>query len=923
MSKTNNSEHIRIKGANLHNLKNISVDIPKNKLIVITGLSGSGKSSLAFDTLYAEGQRRYVESLSSYARQFLGRLKKPNVKSIEGITPAIAIEQKVNSKNPRSTVGTSTEIYDYLKLLYARIGSTISPISNKKVTRHSVEDVVNYILDKKEDTPIYILSRIDYKRKNDLKEKLSNLSKQGFARILFNNVVIKIDSLIEKEINSECYLVIDRLKVKNNTIFKNRISDSVNTAFHEGNNECIIYLVNEKKKNTFSNKFELDGLKFIKPTSNFFSFNNPLGACPHCEGYGSSIDIDENLVIPNTNISVYEDAIVCWKGEKLSKWKKEFINASHKFNFPIHKPYKKLNKEEKEALWNGNEFCKGINHFFSFIESKSYKIQYRVLLARYKGKTRCKECDGNRLRKETNYVKIKNTSITDLINLSIKELQLFFKDLKLNKYEQKIAKRILIEIKSRLQYLLDVGLGYLTLNRHSSTLSGGESQRINLATSLGSSLVGSLYILDEPSIGLHASDTQKLINVLDSLRDLGNTVIVVEHDEQIIKKADYIIDLGKEAGINGGEIIFSGTYKNLIKSKESYTSLYINNKIKITRLNNRAIGRKKLELRGAFENNLKSIDISIPLKCLTVVTGVSGSGKSSLIEKTLYPALLNKLGIYSKKPGKFLSISGENHIEKIEFVNQKPIGKSSRSNPSTYLKIYDDIRYLFSKTKLSILKGYKPKHFSFNVIGGRCENCEGEGRVKIEMQFMADVNLECDICSGTRFKKEILEVKIDNKNINDILNMSVIEAFDFFTSINQNKLAKKLTPLLDVGLEYIKLGQSSSTLSGGEAQRVKLAYFLSKSNNHTNTLFIFDEPTTGLHFHDVNKLVKSFEALLNLGNSIIVIEHNLEIIKCADYIIDLGPSGGEKGGKVVFSGPAKEILNNNKSLTASFLKNKL
>ena len=923
MKKTSNSEYIRIKGANLHNLKNVSVDIPKNKLVVITGLSGSGKSTLAFDTLYAEGQRRYVESLSSYARQFLGKLKKPDIKSIEGIAPAIAIEQKVNSKNPRSTVGTSTEIYDYLKLLYARIGNTISPISNRKVKRHSIEDVVNYILENKEDTPIYILSKIDYKSKNDLKEKLSILSKQGFARILVNDIIFKINSLIEKKTNSECYLVIDRLKVKNSSVFKNRIYDSIGTAFHEGRNECIIYKLNEKKKINFSNKFELDGLKFIKPTSNFFSFNNPLGACPHCEGYGSSIDIDENLVIPNMKLSVYEDAIVCWKGEKLSKWKKKFINASHKFNFPIHKPYKKLNKEEKEAIWNGNEFCKGINQFFSFIESKSYKIQYRVLLARYKGKTKCKKCNGNRLRKETNYVKIKNITITDIINLPIEELQLFFKKLKLKKHEKKIAERILVEINSRLQYLLDVGLGYLTLNRHSSTLSGGESQRINLATSLGSSLVGSVYILDEPSIGLHASDTQRLINVLHSLRDLGNTVIVVEHDEQIIKKSDYIIDLGKEAGVNGGEIIFNGTYRNLIKSKESYTSLYLNNKINITTLKKRTIGTDKIKIKGAFENNLKSIDVSIPLRCLTVVTGVSGSGKSSLIEKTLYPALLNKLGIYSKKPGKFISISGENHIDKIEFVNQNPIGKSSRSNPSTYLKIYDDIRYLFANTKLSLLQKYKPKHFSFNVTGGRCENCKGEGKVKIEMQFMADVDLECETCNGRRFKKEILEVKVHKKNIHDILNMSIIEAFNFFTSINQNKLAKKLIPLIDVGLDYIKLGQSSSTLSGGEAQRVKLAYFLSKSTNNTNTLFIFDEPTTGLHFHDVNKLVKSFEALLNLGNSIIVIEHNLEIIKCADYIVDLGPKGGEKGGNIVFSGPAKEIRNNKKSLTASFLKDKL
>ncbi|WP_372937321.1 excinuclease ABC subunit UvrA [Seonamhaeicola sp.] len=918
----NPKENIIIKGAKLHNLKNIDVVIPRNQLVVITGLSGSGKSSLAFDTLYAEGQRRYVESLSSYARQFLGRLNKPKVDYIKGIAPAIAIEQKVNSTNPRSTVGTTTEIYDYLKLLFARIGKTFSPISGKEVKKDTVTDVLNYLKTFNEGEKLLLLAPIHLEEGRSIEDKLNALNQQGYARIKVNNDVVRIN---EAEISDgdNFQLVVDRVIVKHEEDFYNRLADAIQTAFFEGKGECAIETLKDKNIHVFSNKFELDGISFLEPNVHLFSFNNPYGACPKCEGYGDIIGIDEDLVIPNTALSIYENAIFPWRGESMSWYKDQLVNNSHKFNFPIHKPYFELSEEQKQLVWTGNKYFEGLNSFFAELESKAYKIQNRVMLSRYRGKTKCKTCNGKRLRAEANYVKIAGASITDLVEMPLKKLAVFFKQLELNDYDAKVAKRLLKEINSRLTFLSNVGLDYLTLNRRSNTLSGGESQRINLATSLGSSLVGSMYILDEPSIGLHPKDTERLISVLKSLRDLGNTVIVVEHDEDIMKAADDIIDIGPEAGTFGGNVVAEGSYKDILAS-ESLTAQYLNETLKIEVPKTRRTSKYHIDIIGARENNLKNIDVSFPLGMLTVVTGVSGSGKSTLVKKILFPALQKELTDFSDKPGQFTSLKGNySNIKTIEFVDQNPIGRSSRSNPVTYIKAYDDIRSLFANQKLSKIRNYQAKHFSFNVDGGRCETCKGEGEVTIEMQFMADVHLECETCKGKRFKKEILEVTYANKNIDDILNLTIDEAIAFFDANNLTKIKNKLQPLQDVGLGYVTLGQSSSTLSGGEAQRIKLASFLGKGNKADKALFIFDEPTTGLHFHDIKKLLKSFNALIDNGHSIIVVEHNIELIKCADYIIDLGPEGGENGGKVVASGTPEEIIKIKTSSTGKYLKDKL
>ena len=924
ISTVNPKTNIIIKGANLHNLKNIDVVIPRNKLVVITGLSGSGKSSLAFDTLYAEGQRRYVESLSSYARQFLGRLHKPKVEYIKGIAPAIAIEQKVNSTNPRSTVGTTTEIYDYLKLLFARIGKTYSPESGNEVKKDTVTDVIKYIKKFNEGEKLLLLSPIHLEEGREMIEKLKVLNQQGYSRIKLNNEVIRIDSLnFENFDEHDLYLVVDRIVFKDDEDFYNRLADAIQTAFYEGKGECFIETLSNNKLKHFSNKFELDGIKFLEPNIHLFSFNNPYGACPKCEGYGDTIGIDEHLVIPNTGLSVYENAIFPWRGESMSWYRDQLVNNSHKFNFPIHKPYFELTKAQKQLIWEGNEFFEGLNSFFEELEAKAYKIQNRVMLSRYRGKTKCDVCNGNRLRNEANYVKIGGKTITDLVVMPLDELSIFFKNLKLNAYDSKIAKRLLLEINNRLGFLTNVGLDYLTLNRRSNTLSGGESQRINLATSLGSSLVGSMYILDEPSIGLHPRDTERLITVLKSLRDLGNTVIVVEHDEDIMAAADEIIDIGPEAGTHGGKVVATGTYQDILVS-DSLTSKYLNGTLEIEVPQTRRISKYHVDIFGAREHNLKNIDVSFPLGVLTVVTGVSGSGKSTLVKKILYPALLKEIGDYGDKAGEFTSISGNfSNVKHIEFVDQNPIGRSSRSNPVTYIKAYDDIRALFAKQKVSNIRGYQPKHFSFNVDGGRCETCKGEGEVTIEMQFMADVHLECENCKGKRFKKEILEVTFEGKTIDDILNATIDDAIAFFDKHKQSKIKNKLQPLQDVGLGYVTLGQSSSTLSGGEAQRIKLASFLGKGTNASTGLFIFDEPTTGLHFHDIKKLLKSFNALIEKGNSILVVEHNTELIKCADYIIDLGPNGGEKGGKIVAHGTPEAICKNKNSFTGHYLKAKL
>lgn len=924
ISEVNPKHNIIIKGARLHNLKNIDVVIPRNKLVVITGLSGSGKSSLAFDTLYAEGQRRYVESLSSYARQFLGRLNKPKVDYIKGIAPAIAIEQKVNSTNPRSTVGTATEIYDYLKLLFARIGKTYSPKSGKEVKKDSVSDVINFIKTVAEGEKLLLLAPIHLENGRELSDKLKALNQQGYARIRINDEILRIDET--QDISSDVkdiFLVVDRIIKKDDEDFYNRLADAIQTAFFEGKGICIVESLSNSKQTYFSNSFELDGISFLEPNVHLFSFNNPYGACPKCEGYGDVIGIDDDLVIPNTGLSVYENAIFPWRGESMSWYRDQLVNNSHKFDFPIHKPYFELTPQQKQLIWNGNDYFEGLNSFFTELESKSYKIQNRVMLSRYRGKTKCKVCNGKRLRVEANYVKVGGATITDLVDLPIDELTNFFKQLELNDTDLSIANRLLKEITNRLSYLTNVGLNYLTLNRKSNTLSGGESQRINLATSLGSSLVGSMYILDEPSIGLHPKDTERLIDVLKALRDLGNTVIVVEHDEDIMQASDEIIDIGPEAGTLGGEVVAAGTYADILSS-ESLTAKYLNGQLEIEVPKNRRTYKYAIEIIGAKENNLKNIDVTLPLGMLTVVTGVSGSGKSTLIKKIVYPAMQKKLTDFSDKPGQFSELKGNfGNVSQIEFVDQNPIGRSSRSNPVTYIKAYDDIRALYANQKLSKIRNYQAKHFSFNVDGGRCETCKGEGEVTIEMQFMADVHLTCETCNGKRFKKEVLEVTFEDKTIDDILNLTIDDAISFFTKHKQTKIQGKLQPLQDVGLGYVTLGQSSSTLSGGEAQRIKLASFLGKGTKGANTLFIFDEPTTGLHFHDIKKLLKSFQALISKGHSIIVIEHNLELIKSADYIIDLGPEGGKNGGQLVAQGTPEEIASNLKSITGNYLKAKL
>ncbi|WP_299126188.1 excinuclease ABC subunit UvrA [uncultured Winogradskyella sp.] len=921
----NPKENIIIKGAKLHNLKNIDVVIPRNKLVVITGLSGSGKSSLAFDTLYAEGQRRYVESLSSYARQFLGRLNKPKVDYIKGIAPAIAIEQKVNSTNPRSTVGTTTEIYDYLKLLFARIGKTYSPISGNEVKKHTVTDVIKYISKFEEGAKLLLLSPIILEEGRTIENKLQTLQQQGYARIKVKDDVLRIDDALKTKIKSDknLFLVVDRIVFKNDEDFLNRLADAVGTAFYEGVGTCIIESLADKKQTLFNNKFELDGMSFLEPNSHLFSFNNPYGACPKCEGYGDVIGIDDDLVVPNTALSVYENAIFPWRGESMSWYRDQLVNNSHKFDFPIHKPYFELSDSHKALIWKGNQYFEGLDGFFAELESKAYKIQNRVMLSRYRGKTKCNICKGKRLRVEASYVKIDDATITDLVDLPLDELKVFFSKLELNAYDTKIAKRLLTEINTRLEFLSNVGLNYLTLNRKSNTLSGGESQRINLATSLGSSLVGSMYILDEPSIGLHPKDTERLIDVLKSLRDLGNTVIVVEHDEDIMKAADAIIDIGPEAGTFGGEVVAVGDFKDILVS-DTLTAKYLNGLLEIEVPKKRRTSKYQIEIVGARENNLKNIDVTFPLEMLTVITGVSGSGKSTLVKKILYPAIQKKLTGFSDKIGQVTEMKGNHSIvQHVEFVDQNPIGRSSRSNPVTYIKAYDDIRALFSSQKLSKIRNYAAKHFSFNVDGGRCETCKGEGEVTIEMQFMADVHLTCDTCGGKRFKKEVLEVKFEGKSIDDVLNMTIDDAIDFFKTHKQTKVQGKLQPLQDVGLGYVTLGQSSSTLSGGEAQRIKLATFLGKGSKNNNALFIFDEPTTGLHFHDIKKLLKSFQALISKGHSIIVIEHNIDLIKCADYVIDLGPEGGKHGGQLVATGTPEEIARNKNSVTGKYLQEKL
>jgi excinuclease ABC subunit A len=924
LATLNPKQNILIKGAQLHNLKNLDVAIPRNKLVVITGLSGSGKSSLAFDTLYAEGQRRYVESLSSYARQFLGRLDKPKVEYIKGIAPAIAIEQKVNTTNARSTVGTSTEIYDYLKLLFARAGHTYSPVSGREVKKDTVTDVVSQVKLLEMDSRWLLLAPVHVEAGRTIEEKLGVLLQQGFARILVDNETLRLDEIIDVDFtNKEVLLVVDRIVVKDEEEFYNRLADAVQTAYYEGKGEALLQDVSTGERLPFNNKFELDGMTFLEPNVHLFSFNNPYGACPSCEGYGSIIGIDEELVVPNTALSVFENAIFPWRGESMGAYRDELVKQSHKFDFPVHKPYFQLSEKDRNLIWTGNKYFTGLNDFFTELEEKNYKIQNRVMLSRYRGKTKCPECKGKRLRTETNYIKIADRTISDLVDLPIKNLAEFFNTLELSEYDAKVAKRLLVEINNRISFLQEVGLSYLTLNRRSATLSGGESQRINLATSMGSSLVGSMYILDEPSIGLHPKDTERLITVLEGLRQLGNTVIVVEHDEDIMKAADMIIDIGPEAGTLGGELVAQGTYEEILKS-DSLTARYLNGDLEISVPKKRRKFKHHIDVIGARENNLKNIDVTFPLDCLTVITGVSGSGKSTLVKKILFPALQKSLTGIGEKAGQFTELRGSySHIKHIEYVDQNPIGRSSRSNPVTYIKAYDDIRDLFAKQKLSGIRGYQSKHFSFNVDGGRCETCKGEGEVTIEMQFMADVHLECETCNGKRFKKEILEITFEGKNIDNVLTMTVDDAVAFFTEHKQTKIMTKLQPLQDVGLGYVQLGQSSSTLSGGEAQRIKLASFLVKGTTKEKALFVFDEPTTGLHFHDIKKLLASFEALLEKGHSIIVIEHNLDMIKCADYIIDIGPEGGEFGGHLVAFGTPEEIAKNPKSVTGEYLKEKL
>ena len=930
-------EYIDIQGARVNNLKNISLSIPKNKFVVITGLSGSGKSSLAFDTIYAEGQRRYVESLSAYARQFLGRMTKPDVDLISGLSPAIAIEQKVNSSNPRSTVGTSTEIYEYLKLLYARIGRTFSPISGVEVKRHQINDVIDFILEQK-DRAVYILSPIIIPEGRKTDEHLNTLLQQGFNRLFIENKMVRIEDFIKEQnfdnINN-VRILIDRMKVNDKTAeLIPQISDSVQTAFYEGNDSCII-LVDDgenKTEHLFSSRFEADGITFETPTTHLFSFNNPYGACPKCEGFGNIIGIDPDLVIPDKSLSIYDNAVACWRGDKMSAWKDLLIKNARHFDFPIHKPYYELSQEQKDLLWKGNKYFGGIEDFFKEVEAQSYKIQYRVMLSRYRGKTTCPECNGLRLRKEANYVKIDGKSISELCEMSLSDLKTFFDNITLTKAEHDIAERLLTEIRNRLNFLVEVGLEYLTLNRAANTLSGGESQRINLATSLGSCLVSSTYILDEPSIGLHSRDTQRLIKVLRRLRDIGNTVIVVEHDEEIIRSADHIIDIGPYAGVNGGEVVFEGTIDDMIncydpRHNASMTARYISGEKEIPVPTRRRKWNNAIEFIGCMEHNLKNLNVKIPLNILTVVTGVSGSGKSTLVNDIVYKSLKKHFEGTSDKVGSFGKIQGSlMAIQAVEYINQNPIEKSSRSNPVTYVKAFDEIRQLFAEQKLAKNRGLKPGYFSFNVAGGRCDNCQGSGTLKVEMQFMADIYLKCDVCNGSRYKEEALEIKYKGKSISDVLNMSIDEVVAFFEENKEGefkniieRIIAKMKPLQDVGLGYLQAGQPSSTLSGGEAQRIKLASFLINGTNEKPTLFIFDEPTTGLHFHDINKLLKAFEALINNGHSLIVIEHDPDVIKVADWIIDLGPEGGDKGGNLVFEGTPEDLKKCEESYTRSVL----
>lgn len=918
---------ISIKGAKVHNLKNISLEIPRNKLVVITGLSGSGKSSLAFDTLFAEGQRRYVESLSSYARQFLGRINKPDVESIKGIPPAIAIEQKMKHSNPRSTVGTSTEIYDYIKLLFSKIGKTYSPLSGTIVKKHSISDVMREISDKKKSEYFMILFPLHLHEKIKFDRIKEILIQQGYSRILIKNRVVNLHDAeyIPPPSIKTILVIVDRISYNNDEDTLSRIADSLQIAFTEGKGNCIIRY-DDGKENLYSDKFEADGITFREPDINLFSFNNPVGACEKCEGFGSVMGIDPDLVIPDKSLSIFQDAVVCWKGEKMQKWKEELIKVSEKIDFPIHRPYFELSQAEHNLLWTGNKYFSGLSDFFKYVESKAYKIQYRVLLSRYRGKTTCNECGGSRLRKDTIYIKIADKNITELVNIPLSELRVFFNNLNISKEDEVISSRILKEINSRLKFICNLGLDYLTLNRNTSTLSGGEFQRINLANSLGSSLVGALYILDEPSIGLHQRDTHLLIKTLKELRDMGNSVVVVEHDEEIIRSSDEIIDIGPFSGRFGGEIVFQGHFSELKKDSDSLTKKYLSGEMQVEVPTTRRKWKEFIEIRGASGNNLKNINVKFPLNIITVITGVSGSGKSTLLCDTLYPALLKKYSGSSLKPKSYADLSGSfSRITAVELIDQNPIGKSTRSNPVTYVKAYDEIRNLFFKQKLSQISGFQPKHFSFNVDGGRCDECQGEGIIKVEMQFMADISLICESCKGHRFKDEILEVRYRDKNIHDILEMSIDDAINFFgegESTDERRIVEKLSPLIDVGLGYLKMGQSSNTLSGGESQRVKLASFLGKDHKQP-VLFIFDEPTTGLHFHDINKLLFAFNSLIKKGHTVIIIEHNPDVIKCADWIIDLGPDGGNKGGGIVFEGIPEEIVKSKVSHTGKFLISKL
>lgn len=919
--KPSSKDHIIILGARLHNLKNIDVAIRRNALTVITGLSGSGKSSLAFDTLYAEGQRRYVESLSSYARQFMGRLNKPKVDQIKGIAPAIAVEQKVNTSNPRSTVGTKTEIYDYLKLLFARIGQTYSPVSNQKIKKDTVSDVVDFVMAQKERSKFLLLTTPAFKDNRSAEEILNILRQLGYARIYANTKVLRLDGLAPNNLPDKFELIVDRIVVRpEDEDFKNRLGDSVDVAFFEGSGYCEVLNLETNERTLFSNKFEADGMEFLEPNVHLFSFNNPFGACKKCEGYGDIIGIDPDLVIPNTALSIYEEALAPWRGSGFKKYYTDLVNNAYRFDFPIHKPYFELTDDQKKLLWTGNGYFAGLDKFFRKIEAKNYKIQNRVLLSRYRGKTKCNACQGKRLRPETSYVKIDGKSLPDLIDLSLDEVAAFFDQLTLDAQQREIADRLLIEINSRLRFMRNVGLGYLTLNRKSNTLSGGESQRINLATSLGSSLVGSMYILDEPSIGLHARDNERLIQILKQLRNLGNTVIVVEHDEDIMRSADAIIDIGPEAGTLGGQVVAQGSYEEIVL-QNTLTANYLTGKEKIQLPTKRRKSNKHLKVLGARENNLKNINVTIPLNTLTVITGVSGSGKSTLVKKILYPALQRTLDVYVDKPGQFSGLNGDfSSIKQVEYIDQNPIGRSSRSNPVTYIKAYDDIRSLFAKQSLAKARQFQPKHFSFNVDGGRCDACKGEGTVTIEMQFMADVVLPCDQCKGKRFKKEVREVLFYDRSIDQVLDFTVDDAIAFFEKHDQEKLARKLRPLQRVGLGYVSLGQSSATLSGGEAQRIKLASFIGKGEQRDKILFIFDEPTTGLHFHDIKKLLSSFNALLENGHSLLVVEHNMDLIKCADHLIDLGPDGGTNGGKLIAQGTPEEVTKVKASHTGRYLK---